>query len=28
MVFDKLVEVGAMDGDAIHPHAGDVFNSF
>ena len=28
MVFGKLVEAGAMDGDAIHPHAGDVFNSF
>lgn len=27
-VFDKLVEAGAMDGDAIHPHAGEVFNSF
>jgi len=28
MAFDKLIEAGAMDGDAIHPHAGDVFNSF
>lgn len=28
MVFDKLIEAGAMDGDAIHPHAGEVFNSF
>jgi len=28
MAFDKLIEAGAMDGEAIHPHAGDVVNSF
>ncbi len=28
MVFGKMVEAGAVDGDAIHPHAGKVFNSF
>jgi len=28
MVFAKMVEAGVMDGDAIHPHTGEVFNSF
>ncbi len=28
MVFDQLIEAGVVDGDAIHPHAGEVFNSF
>jgi len=28
MVFGKMVEAGAVDGDAIHPHTGEVFNSF
>lgn len=28
MMFDKMVEAGVVDGDAIHPHMGEVFNSF
>ena len=28
MVFDKMIEAGTVDGDAIHPHAGVVLNSF
>lgn len=28
MVFDKMIDAGVVDGDAIHPHAGDVINSF
>ena len=28
MVFGKMVEADAVDGDAIHPHTGEVFNSF
>ena len=28
MAFGKMVEAGAVDGDAIHPHTGEVFNSF
>ena len=28
MVFGKMVEAGVVDGDAIHPHAGVVLNSF
>ena len=28
MVFGKMVEAGVVDGDAIHPHTGEVFNSF
>ncbi|GAA0412843.1 hypothetical protein GCM10009133_21510 [Cocleimonas flava] len=27
MMFDKMVEAGVVDGDAIHPHAGEVFHS-
>jgi len=28
MVFNKMIEAGVVDGDAIHPHAGEVINSF
>ena len=28
MVFDTLIDSGVVDGDAIHPHAGVVLNSF
>ena len=28
MVFGKMIEAGVVDGDAIHPHAGFVLNSF
>jgi len=27
-IFGKLIEAGLVDGDAIHPHAGEVINSF
>ena len=27
-VFGKMIEAGAVDGDAIHPHMGDVIKSF
>lgn len=27
-VFANLIEAGLVDGDSVHPHAGDVFNSF
>ena len=27
-VFGEMVEAGLIDGDSIHPHAGEVFNSF
>lgn len=27
MMFDKMVEAGVVDGDAIHPHAGEVFQT-
>jgi hypothetical protein len=26
--FAGLIEAGAIDGDSVHPHTGDVFNSF
>ena len=28
MAFGKMIEAGVVDGDAIHPHAGEVINSF
>ena len=28
MVFGKMIEAGAVDGDAIHPHTGEVLHSF
>ena len=28
MVFGKLVEAGIIDGDSIHPHTGEVVQSF
>jgi len=28
MVFQKMIDAGLVDGDAIHPHAGEVINSF
>ena len=28
MVFGKMVEAGVIDGDSIHPHAGEVIQSF
>ena len=28
MAFGKMIEAGVVDGEAIHPHAGEVFNSF
>ena len=28
MVFGKMIEAGVIDGDSIHPHVGEVFNSF
>ena len=27
-VFANLIEAGVVDGDSVHPHTGDVFNSF
>ena len=27
-VFADLIEAGVVDGDSVHPHTGDVFNSF
>ena len=27
-VFGNLIEAGVVDGDSVHPHTGDVFNSF
>ena len=27
-VFDEMIEAGAVDADSIHPHTGEVFNSF
>ena len=27
-VFAAMIEAGVVDGDSIHPHAGQVFNSF
>jgi hypothetical protein len=27
-VFANLIEAGLVDGDSVHPHTGDVFNSF
>ena len=27
-VFAHLIEAGIVDGDSVHPHTGDVFNSF
>ena len=27
-VFANLIEDGFVDGDSVHPHTGDVFNSF
>jgi len=26
--FAHLIEAGIVDGDSVHPHTGDVFNSF
>ncbi|MFT5276160.1 MAG: hypothetical protein ACI9J2_002704 [Saprospiraceae bacterium] len=28
MAFGKMIDAGVVDGDAIHPHTGEVFNSF
>ncbi len=28
LAFAKMVEAGVLDEDAIHPHTGEVFNSF
>ena len=28
MAFAKMVDAGAIDGDSIHPHAGEVLQSF
>ena len=28
MVFGKMIEAGTVDGDAIHPHTGEVLHSF
>ena len=28
MMFDKMIDAGVVDGDAIHPHAGEVVQSF
>jgi len=27
-VFANLIEAGAVDGDSVHPHTGEVINSF
>ena len=27
-VFAEMIEAGAVDGDSVHPHTGEVFNSF
>ena len=27
-VFAEMIEAGAVDADSIHPHTGEVFNSF
>ncbi len=27
-VFAKMIEAGVVDGDSVHPHTGEVFNSF
>ncbi len=27
-VFSKMIEEGAVDGDSVHPHVGNVFKSF
>jgi hypothetical protein len=27
-VFANMIEAGFVDGDSVHPHTGDVFNSF
>ena len=27
-VFAKMIEAGAVDGDSVHPHTGEVFKSF
>jgi hypothetical protein len=27
-VFADLIKAGIVDGDSVHPHAGEVFNSF
>lgn len=26
--FSDMIEAGVVDGDSVHPHTGDVFNSF
>ena len=26
--FDELIAAGLVDGDSVHPHTGEVFNSF
>ena len=26
--FGEMIESGAVDGDSVHPHTGEVFNSF
>ena len=26
--FGKMIEAGAIEADSVHPHTGDVFNSF
>ena len=26
--FGDMIEAGAIDGDSVHPHTGEVFNSF
>ena len=26
--FSKMIEAGAVDGDSVHPHTGEVFKSF
>jgi len=26
--FSKMIEAGAVDGDSVHPHMGEVFKSF
>ena len=28
MVFQRMIDAGVVDADAIHPHAGEVVNSF
>ena len=27
-VFGELIEAGVVEGDSVHPHTGEVFNSF